>query len=41
MNKVVVIDLDGCLCSVNSFRYWIIFSFIILFLTLRWQALIV
>ena len=39
MNKVIVIDLDECLCSINSFRYWIIFSFIILLVTLRWQHL--
>jgi len=40
MNKVAIIDFDGCLCSVNSFRFWVIFSFIILFVTLRWRALV-
>ena len=35
MNKIVVVDLDGCLCSINTFRFWILFSYIFLFLSLR------
>ena len=41
MDKVVVIDFDECFCSVNSFRYWIVFSFFILLVTLRLHALTV
>ena len=37
MNKIVVVDFDGCLCAVNSFRYWLFFSFFCLFLSLRWK----
>ncbi len=40
MNKIVVVDLDGCLCSLNSFRYWLVFSFLFLFISFRWFALI-
>ena len=39
MNKIVVVDLDGCLCAVNSFRFWLVFSLIFLLLSFRWVSL--
>jgi len=39
MKTIVVVDLDGCLCTVNSFRYWLFFSLIFLLFSLRWAAL--
>lgn len=35
MKNVVVVDFDECLCSVNSFRYWLAFSLIHLLVRLR------
>jgi len=37
--KVVVVDMDGCLCSLNSFRYWLVFSFLYMLVTLKWLTL--
>lgn len=39
MKKIVVIDLDGCLCSINTFRFWLLFSLIYYLLSLRWPSL--
>lgn len=36
VKRLVVVDLDGCLCTINTFRYWVIFSYLYLFLTLHW-----
>ncbi|MCW8922210.1 MAG: haloacid dehalogenase-like hydrolase [Gammaproteobacteria bacterium] len=40
MKKTVVVDLDGSLIKLNSFRYWIFFSFVFLLVSLRWISLI-
>ena len=40
MKKIIVVDLDGCFCSVNTFRYWLLFSFLYLFFSLRWISLL-
>jgi len=38
--KLIVVDLDGCLCKLNTFRYWLVFiSFYFLF-SLRWLSLL-
>lgn len=39
MSKIVVVDLDGSLVSVNSFRLWLLFSFVFLFFSFRWFSL--
>ena len=39
MKKVVVVDLDGCLCSINTFRLWLVYSFLFLFASLHWVKL--
>lgn len=39
MKEIVVVDLDGCLCSVNTFRFWLLFSFFYLLLSLHWMSL--
>lgn len=36
MKKIAVIDLDGSLIRINSFRYWMFFASLFLFFTLRW-----
>ena len=35
MKNIVVVDFDECLCSVNSFRYWLVYSLVFLLLRLR------
>ena len=40
MNKIIVVDLDECLCSRNTFRYWLVFSFFILLFLFRWISLL-
>ena len=40
MKKIVVVDLDGSLIKVNSFRYWLLFSFLYFFISFRWVSLI-
>jgi len=39
MTKIVVVDMDGCLCSLNSFRYWLVFAFLFSLISFRWLAL--
>lgn len=39
MNKIVVVDLDGCLCKINSFRYWLLFTFLFFLFSFRWTSL--
>jgi len=39
MKEVVVVDLDGCLCSVNTFRFWLLFSFFYFLFSLHWILL--
>lgn len=39
MNRIVVVDFDGCLCSINSFRFWLIFTSLYFLFTLRWISL--
>lgn len=39
MKNIVVVDLDGCLCSVNTFRFWLLLSPIYLLLSLHWISL--
>ena len=39
MKEIVVVDLDGCFCSVNTFRFWLLFSLFFLFFSLRWISL--
>lgn len=41
MKNIVVVDFDGCLCSVNSFRLWLLFSPLYLLLSLHWISLFV
>lgn len=36
MKKIVVVDLDGCLCTINSFRFWMFFSLLFLLFSLHW-----
>lgn len=36
--ELVVVDMDECLCSLNSFRYWIVFSFLFSLFTLKWRV---
>ncbi len=38
VRKLVVVDLDECLCTINTFRYWLLFSYLYLFFSLRWQS---
>ena len=40
MKEIVVVDLDGCFCSVNTFRFWLLFSLLFLFFSLRWISLL-
>ena len=40
MSKIVVVDLDGCLCSINTFRYWLVLSYLFLLFSFRWMTLI-
>ena len=40
MKQVVVVDLDGCLSRVNTFRFWLLFSIPMLLLRLRWRELL-
>lgn len=39
MSKVCLVDLDGTLCRLNSFRWWMLFSVCYLLLSLRWLSL--
>ena len=39
MKEIVVVDLDGCFCSVNTFRFWLLFSLLYLFFSFRWLSL--
>jgi phosphoserine phosphatase len=37
-SRVVVVDLDQCLCSINTFRAWLFFSFLYLLFSVRWLS---
>ncbi len=40
MKKIIVVDLDGSLITINSFRYWLLCSFVFLLVSFRWLSLL-